>query len=159
MVKFTNVLRGPRRTANPVAEERPVEYPFACRARCTCDRATRSRRVDVSDRRILRGWRERMWDLELGRTLDSKPSSTIRRRDKLELHREDLRKHTACVYSAELGIASAVSLNEEREVEEEEEEEEAPNLELDGVICYLLTITLRRDRNVCRPFSTESLQQ
>ncbi|KAF7408430.1 hypothetical protein HZH66_002967 [Vespula vulgaris] len=72
---------------------------------------------------------------------------------------EDLRKHTACVYSAELGIASAVSLNEEREEEEEEEEEEAPNLELDGVICYLLTITLRRDRNVCRPFSTESLQQ
>lgn len=55
----------------------------------------------------------------------------------------------------ELGIASAVSLNEERE----EEEEEASNLELDGVICYLLTITLRRDRNVCRPFSTESLQQ
>ncbi|KAL2717338.1 hypothetical protein V1478_013038 [Vespula squamosa] len=88
MVKFTNVLRGPRRTANPVVEERPVEYPFACRARCTCDRATRSRRVDVSDRRILRGWRERMWDLELGRTLDSpKPSSTIRRRDKLGLAR------------------------------------------------------------------------
>lgn len=37
----------------------------------------------MSDRRILRGWRERMWDLELGRILDSKPSSTIRRRDKL----------------------------------------------------------------------------